>query len=68
MTQPKTFEEKIAKLEEIVKALDSNEVTLEESLELYQTGVKLTKECQSILKNAELRVEELHREDNIDED
>lgn len=65
MTNEKTFEEKIKALEEIVTELDSDDVSLEKSLELYQRGVNLAKDCGLILKNAELKVEELHnsRED-----
>ena len=60
MKNEKTFEEKIKELEEIVTELDKDDVTLEKSLELYQRGVTLAKDCGLILKNAELKVEELH--------
>lgn len=60
MTKEKTFEEKIKTLEEIVVELDKDDVTLEKSLELYQLGVQLAKDCGLILKNAEMKVEELH--------
>ncbi|HJE18749.1 exodeoxyribonuclease VII small subunit [Aliicoccus persicus] len=60
MTKEKTFEEKIKTLEEIVVELDKDDVTLEKSLELYQQGVQLAKDCGLILKNAEMKVEELH--------
>lgn len=60
MAKEKTFEEKIKELEEIVIELDKDDVTLEKSLELYQAGVQLAKDCGLILKNAELKVEELH--------
>ena len=54
-----TFEMKMTRLEEIVKSLDEEGLSLEKSLELYQEGIKLSKECDDILKNAELKVEEL---------
>lgn len=54
-----TFEMKMTRLEEIVKSLDEDGLSLEKSLELYQEGIKLSKECDDILKNAELKVEEL---------
>lgn len=60
MTKEKSFEEKIKTLEEIVVELDKDDVTLEKSLELYQQGVQLAKDCGLILKNAEMKVEELH--------
>ncbi|WP_099220987.1 exodeoxyribonuclease VII small subunit [Listeria costaricensis] len=48
-----TFEEAMSELEKIVEALESGEATLEESLDLYQKGVKLTKICQEKLQAAE---------------
>ena len=63
-----TFEEKMNQLETIVKKLDEEEVSLEESLELYQKGVELTAECDKILKNAELKVETLNTKGAEDEE
>ena len=63
-----TFEEKMNQLETIVKKLDEEEVSLEESLELYQKGVELTAECDKILKNAELKVETLNKKGVEDEE
>lgn len=57
-----TFEMKMNRLENIVKSLDEEEVSLEKSLELYQEGIKLSQECDNILKSAELKVEELNKE------
>lgn len=59
-----TFEMKMTRLEEIVKSLDEEEVSLEKSLILYQEGIKLSKECDDILKNAELKVAELSEADD----
>ena len=58
-----TFEMKMTRLEEIVKSLDEEEVSLKKSLILYQEGIKLSKECDDILKNAELKVAELSEAD-----
>ena len=58
-----TFEMKMTRLEEIVKSLDEEEVSLEKSLILYQEGIKLSKACDDILKNAELKVAELSEAD-----
>ena len=63
--QTLSFEEKMKKLEDIIQKLDSDEVQLEESLSLYKEGIKLSKECDEILKNAQLEIEEL--EGNNDE-
>lgn len=61
-----TFEMKMTRLETIVKSLDEEEVSLEKSLELYQEGIKLSQECDNILKNAELKVEELNKDTQND--
>lgn len=63
-----TFEMKMTRLETIVKSLDEEEVSLEKSLELYQEGIKLSQECDNILKNAELKVEELNKDADEDEE
>jgi exodeoxyribonuclease VII small subunit len=63
-----TFEMKMTRLETIVKSLDEEEVSLEKSLELYQEGIKLSQECDNILKNAELKVEELNKDNESDEE
>lgn len=63
--QTLSFEEKMKKLEDIIQKLDSDEVQLEESLSLYKEGINLSKECDEILKNAQLEIEEL--EDNNDD-
>lgn len=64
-----SFETKMTALEDIVKKLDEDEVSLEESLKLYQQGVELSSECDRILKDAELKVESLNKkEDNENAD
>ncbi len=52
----KGFEENIKELEKIVALLEKGESTLDESLELFETGVKLSKACQKMLDNAEKKV------------
>ena len=59
-----SFEEKMTKLDDIVKELDNDEVSLEKSLELYKKGVELSRECGKILKDAELKVETLNKDSN----
>ncbi|HLR39132.1 MAG TPA: exodeoxyribonuclease VII small subunit [Jeotgalicoccus sp.] len=58
-----SFEDKMKRIDEIVVKLDSDDITLEESLNLYKEGVTLTKECDDILKNAQLNIEELTKDD-----
>ena len=52
-----TFEESLAKLEEIVEAIETGQVPLEESIAKYADGIKLIKQCRSILDRAEKKVE-----------
>lgn len=52
----KSFEESISELEEIVERLESGNVTLDESLELFEKGIKLSKNCQKMLDTAEKKV------------
>lgn len=51
-----TFEEAIARLEVIVRSLESGNAPLDESLTLYEEGVALVKFCNSKLDSAEMRV------------
>lgn len=50
------FEQKLKRLEEIVKKMEAGELELEESLKLFEEGVGLTKECQKHLNEAEQKV------------
>ena len=66
------FEDKLARLEEITTALENNDVGLEDSIQLFEEGVKLSKECLSVLEKAELKVtvlkKELNEISNLEED
>lgn len=50
------FEKQIAELESIVKALESGSISLDDSLALFEKGIKLTKNCQKMLDEAEKKV------------
>ena len=58
----KTFEQSLAELEDIVGKLESGDLPLEESLQLFEKGIKLSRECRSRLTNAERRIEILMKE------
>jgi exodeoxyribonuclease VII small subunit len=58
-----SFEEAMESLEEIVSKLESGEVSLEESLKLYQDGKKLAKLLEERLSSAEEKVKELVKKD-----
>ena len=50
------FEKKLGRLEEIVGKMEDGEIALEESLKLFEEGVKLSRECNSQLTEAEQKV------------
>lgn len=52
----KTFENAMEELETAVKELEKGNTTLEEALELFEKGVGLTRECQTMLDDAEKKV------------
>jgi exodeoxyribonuclease VII small subunit len=54
-----TFEESVAQLEQIVAAIESGQIGLEESLAKYEQGMALVKRCRAILDSAEKRIEQL---------
>lgn len=56
MADTKTFEQSISELEQIVARLEGSDVTLNESLELFEKGIKLSKGCQRMLDEAEKKV------------
>ncbi|HLT13499.1 MAG TPA: exodeoxyribonuclease VII small subunit [Marinobacter sp.] len=53
------FEKSLDELEKLVRDLEQGELSLEQSLAAFERGIKLTRECQSALKSAEQRVEQL---------
>jgi exodeoxyribonuclease VII small subunit len=54
-----TFEQAYAQLEEIVAQLESGDLSLDESVALYERGQKLARRCGEMLDSAELRVQQL---------
>jgi len=57
----KTFESSLARLEEIVRAMESGDIMLDESLSLYEEGIKLIKFCTKALDDAEQKVKILQK-------
>jgi len=60
--QPRTFEASLEALEQIVRQLESGDLALEKSLELFEHGIRLSRECQDRLSQAERRIEVLMRD------
>lgn len=50
------FEKKLSRLEEIVGQMEKGELALEDSLKLFEEGVKLSRECHQKLNDAEAKV------------
>ena len=59
MSKNPTFEQQLADLSAIIEKMEQPEVGLEESLKLYEQGVQLTRHCQKIIDDAELRIKQL---------
>lgn len=58
-----TFESSLGELEKIVRKLEDGDLSLEESLKLFEDGVKLSRECQERLNQAERRIEILLKDE-----
>ena len=56
MENKQNFETNLKELEGVVKALESGDISLEDMLELYEKGIRLTKECTSALDSAEQKI------------
>jgi len=59
-----SFEDALKKLEETVKELESENIQLEQSIEKFELGVKLSSHCLSKLNEAEKKIEELTRSED----
>ena len=57
--QNQTFEASMARLEQIVRAMERGDVALEESLKLFQEGTELVRNCQKLLDDAQLQIKKI---------
>jgi exodeoxyribonuclease VII small subunit len=60
----KTFEASLSELETVVRQLENGDLPLEESLKLFEDGVRLSRECRERLTSAERRIEVLMKDDD----
>jgi exodeoxyribonuclease VII small subunit len=60
--KPKSFEASLEALEQIVHQLEDGDLPLEKSLELFEDGIRLSRQCQERLNQAERRIEILLRD------
>lgn len=61
------FETQLAELEELVKALESGDTRLEDAVKHFERGMSLSRACEDLLKQAELRVQQLSRDNDGNE-
>jgi exodeoxyribonuclease VII small subunit len=54
-----SFEAALQRLEEIVRTLEKGEAPLDRSIELYQEGDRLRRQCEARLKDAQARIEQI---------
>ena len=57
--QEMSFEEAIAELEQIVQRLEQGQVPLAESIAIYERGAALKQRCETLLREAEARIEKI---------
>jgi exodeoxyribonuclease VII small subunit len=62
--QTRSFEASLEALEKIVHELEQGDLPLERSLELFEQGIRLSRECQERLDQAERRIEVLLRDNH----
>ena len=62
-----TFEESILKLNSIAEKLESGEVSLEESIQLYKEGMDLSAFCKKELESAQLKIQQYEVKEQINE-
>ncbi|MFV0395543.1 MAG: exodeoxyribonuclease VII small subunit [Coprobacillaceae bacterium] len=65
--EKKTFEESMNRLEEIIKLLENNQTSLENSVELFQEGITLTKLCSDKLQTIENKVAKILVDDTLED-
>lgn len=53
------FEQAMQELERIVRQLEEGRVPLEQAIDAYERGVSLKKRCESLLKDARMKIEEI---------
>ena len=61
-----TFEESLKKLEKIVEKLEDGNVNLDDSIKSFEEGVALVKECQKQLSEAEIKIQTLLKDGNVE--
>ena len=69
LNMKKNFEEQIEELENIIKELEAGKLNLDESVEKFEAGMKISKECSKMLESAERKITILLNKDgNVEEE
>ncbi|WP_372638847.1 exodeoxyribonuclease VII small subunit [Fodinibius sp.] len=63
--EPLKFEEALSRLETIVDELEDESITLEQSIELYEEGIALSRLCTETLEEAELRIKNVAEKQSV---
>ena len=64
---PRTFEDKLARIDTIVKELEGGTVELQRATELFKEGKVLTRECEALLKTAQQQIDEANSDSKSSE-
>ena len=64
----KCIESKLQELENLLEELESGELDLDDALKKFEKGIKLSRECQKTLENAELKIQVLMDDELKDSD
>ena len=60
-----SFEQAYTQLQQVIQKLESGELSLDESVTLYEQGRLLSMRCQTLLDNAELRIKRLQEDGSL---
>ena len=60
------FEAALAELDALVTKMENGNLTLDESLQAFERGVALTRQCQTMLRDAELKVQKLTEDGTLE--
>ncbi|SHF78349.1 Exodeoxyribonuclease VII small subunit [Fodinibius roseus] len=66
--EPLSFEEALSRLETIVNELEDESITLDQSIELYEEGIELSRLCTETLEEAELRIKNVAEQQSDNND
>ena len=60
------FESTLSEIEKIIESLEEGNLSLEDSIKAYEKGISLTKACQKMLSDAELKIKKLSSKEGED--